>query len=287
MISPQNCKDTICRKSARMIRRSAKRREVAKRAKAIRSGRSEMTVLVYQMGKVGSSTISFSMRTAGIECEHVHRVLPETIKAVRKQHLQRGVEPKDERVGLAIGRRLRESNEPVRIITMGREPISRNISAYFQNLSEFFVGEELNSIRVDGAIETFLEEYPHQTPVKWFDDEFETATGLSVYRGGFDFEKGYEIFTEGKYSVLCLRVEEPDETKQIALEEFLGRKDIILTSANVANQKAYADLYREFKNQVVLPEEYIDNLLQSKYATYFYSGKELERIREGWSKNRR
>ena len=96
-------------------------------------------VLVYQMGKVASSSVYLSLeKTTDFDVFHVHRLNPENIAKVREEHVQRGDSPPNEKKGLYLYENLiRTRKTHTKIISLVREPIARNISAFFQNLQLF------------------------------------------------------------------------------------------------------------------------------------------------------
>ena len=97
-------------------------------------------VLIYQMGKVASSSIFHSLKTTtDFNAFHVHRLNPKHITRVREGHLQRGDSPPiEDEEGLYLYENLiKPCRTPIKIISLVREPISRNISAFFQNLQSY------------------------------------------------------------------------------------------------------------------------------------------------------
>ena len=70
----------------------------------------------------------------------------------------------------------------------------------------------------------------------------------------------------------------------IAFEDWLGRSfdTFELVSANRAAEKPYPRHYKEFKDWLVLPAEYLDHMYGSKFAQHFYSPSELERFWQKW-----
>ncbi|MDF1823583.1 MAG: putative capsular polysaccharide synthesis family protein [Verrucomicrobiales bacterium] len=263
-------------------RRKRRDKIIENRAHEIRAGKVEMPLLVYQMGKVGSSTVTYSLRRNGIECEHIHRILPSNISRVRDEHIERGVSPKDERVGEALWDRLATTTEQVRIITMVREPISRNISAYFQNLKDFFHEGQVQDVKLSRAIDTFLSDYAHDVPLNWFDEEFKAVTGVDVYEHSFDPATGWTRIQEGRIDLLLMRVELDDEQKTKAVSEFVGLPSLRLENENVGSEKDYAKLYQSFKGAITLPDQYKVDMLESKYAKHFYNAEELLSAAEKW-----
>jgi hypothetical protein len=249
---------------------------------SIRHGWGSFPVLIYQVGKVGSSSVYSSLKRRRIACVHVHRIDPENIGKLAAERMRSGLPVKDERLGLAIHHRLRHGAEKVRIITMVREPLSRNISAFFENLTDFYGGSPLDSISVDEAVRRFLGEYPHHVPLEWFDLEFARVTGISVFDHPFPHEQQWSVIKEGRFEILVIRVEAPDPVKKAALEQFLGIDNLEMVRANEGGGKNYATLYDDFRKRIRIPASYVDEMLDSRYARHFYSGAELSKVREAW-----
>jgi hypothetical protein len=216
------------------------------------SMRSEVP-FVFQMGKVGSTSIA-----RAVDGLQVHTVEPSTwVQSLKggyhRHHLNslffRMVEPK-------------------RLITAVREPVGRNLSAFMQNRGEMNWGKEQSA---------FLANYPHNRPLEWFDREILPATGIDVFAEPFPHEKGWQIISD---RLLIIRCEESDSTKETALSTFLGRP-VTLGRANVGSEKTYADDYERLKC-LPLPPDYIDRMLNSRYAAHFYSQEEREVLRCRW-----
>jgi hypothetical protein len=55
---------------------------------------------------------------------------------------------------------------------------------------------------------------------------------------------------------------------------------------NVANNKLYADTYRAFVREAVIPEAILERAYRSRYARHFYSASEIDRFRRSWQRDR-
>ena len=86
--------------------------------------KSDIPVLVYQMGKVGSSSVTNSL------LRHYSGIVLQA-HYFNSNH-------KDWRVG-RLYRWVIEEDNPLRIISLTREPIGRNVSAFFQNFEKHTV----------------------------------------------------------------------------------------------------------------------------------------------------
>ncbi len=244
-------------------------------------------VVVYQMGKVASSSIHLSLKaTTDLNVFHLHRLNPENIELVRKERLRRGSLLKNEDRALYLYENLMKNppNGSVKIISLVREPIGRNISAYFQNLQSFEgVQDAHNSIEVEPLIEHFIERYSHDVPLLWFDEEMRATTGIDVYEYTFPRDQGYQVIAEGPYQVIIMRHDLDDRLKEKYIAEFLELESFNLSRANEASSKEYADAYKRFVSSIKLPSGYVERMLSSKYARHFYSQEERRAFSERWT----
>jgi hypothetical protein len=186
-------------------------------------------------------------------------------------------------------------------VTLVREPIARNISAFFQNLRlvySYDYEQELTRKGQDAVVsellDLFREEYVARPeamrydgdPLTWFDEELKPVFGVDVFSAPFSFETGYSIYRGDGVRVLLMRLEDLGACAAKAFEAFLGIKGFRPTPDNVGASKDYGALYRAFLDKVALPEEYMDFVYSSKYSRQFYSPAELAKFRARWSSRR-
>ncbi|MFO7942916.1 MAG: putative capsular polysaccharide synthesis family protein [Anaerolineales bacterium] len=242
-------------------------------------------VLIYQMGKVASTSVYMSLKeSTNFDVFHTHRLNPENIAKVKEEHLQRGDMPPDDTRGLYLYNRLIEPRQKsTRIITLVREPVGRNISAFFQNLETFKCGEDAhNTLEIEELVRDFIYEYNHDVPLTWFDKELRVTTGTDVYRHPFPREKGYQVIDQPPFYVLVIRHDLTDEEKESCIAEFLDLDSFHITRMNVSSSKEYSETYRVFLDSIQLPKDYVGRMLSSKYARHFYSPDERKTLYQRW-----
>lgn len=215
-------------------------------------------ILIYQFGKVGSSSLldSLTPQWPGLVI-HTHSLKkhenePEQITAAREA--------------------LQRSNQRMFIITTVREPIGRNISAFFQNFErETGVSDkQAHSISIDRLIEFFLTRFPHDTPLNWFEDHFKNATGIDIFDYPFP-SLGIQTIRHGNIDLLLMQSELPDWLKETAVKRLLGLDQFRITATNVSGNKRYAETYREFLQTFVAPDWYVQKMYGSRLFRHFYS----------------
>jgi len=272
--------------------------------------RRSVPILVYQMGKGGSSTLRNTLLLRELHpVLHLHTFSPLREKRAEdvdvpdelEAPLAREIEharsvfaslstPAKLQLSLhewmnerRLRRHLLRPGRRLRIITSVREPVAANVSMFFQ-LLPWYTGRRYapDRISTDALIRLFLERYSCFRPLLWFDEEMRYQTGVDVYRHAFPLDRGSLTFREGSIEVLVLKTETDDAVKEKALSDFLGVPDIRLVESNVGSQKAYARQYREFRQRIRFPDGFLRTMYGSRYAQHFYSEAEIERFIEQW-----
>jgi len=172
----------------------------------------------------------------------------------------------------------------VKIISLTREPIGRNIAAFFQNF-ERETGEkyEKSNFTLQELMDIFINFFPHSTPLNWFDRHFKPFLGIDIYEHPFPKEQGYLRINKDNVDLLILKLEISDSVKEKAIAEFLGLKQFKLVRTNVGEDNNYADMYKEFKENIKLPLSYVEEMCSSKYFNHFYTVEEIKKVYSRWT----
>jgi hypothetical protein len=224
-------------------------------------------ILVLNMGKVASQSVWFSLRKqTRREVIHLHFLFDNHQKPKDREIFNRFVVEKEE----------------VDVVTLVREPISRNISQFFQDLAKY---TSFAAAGFDGNYNTlrdvFLKRFPHKQPLHWFDHNIELNFGINVFYERFP-RAGFSIHSRDNVELLVLRAEERDYVKSSALRAFLHLDHFELERYNDAQDKDYAEIYKEFCDRTPLPADLVRELMESKYSKHFYSLDERQAIIQRW-----
>jgi len=185
--------------------------------------------------------------------------------------------------GKEFQKRLIDSGVPLKIITLTRDPVARNISAYFENLD--IIHKKQDAHKKESyftLISKFIESYEHEIPLNWFDKKLGEVTGINVFDYEFPKNKGFLIINKLNIQVLIMHVELPDETKNKIIGDFIDHAGFTLEKHNISSQKKYSTQYANFLDQIKLPNSYVEYLLNSKYSKHFYSDQDLKFFRNKW-----
>lgn len=268
-------------------------------------------IVVYQMGKVGSSTIKKSLHSldVGRPVYHVHFLTQSLIdfyEGKRKKLFgtDRVSDLKHIWQYQYLSKQLAKGglSDKWKVVTLVREPISRNLSAFLETVDveatddgryrlkadtksayEFDVTVGLED--VEQLVQIFLKEFEHDVPLKFFDEQIKTVLGIDVFESEFPKDKGYKIYEGETAELLVLKLEKLEECVGDAFREFLGAEDFTLQNTNVASKKVYAPIYKELKEKIVLPHEYIDTMYDSRFMQYFYTDDEIKAFDARWRRN--
>lgn len=242
----------------------------------------EPDVVVYTMGKVGSTSISRSLRTAGLECFDVHfleqtRLLDMLKTQLDNPHRAFISDNLFESLGTLNASTLARTNKKkIKFVYMIREPIARNISAVFQNLPRAR-GDDPDAVR------SALQNYPVTIPDAWFRDDFNKYFGVDVFSMSFDKTSQYFTISTDAADVLILKCEADDSEKADVLSDFLGTP-ISITRQNASKTRWFAKLSEEFvKDPRKIDRDFIDRCLSLKFVKAFYAPSEIQAFREKYA----
>ncbi|MGR5423694.1 putative capsular polysaccharide synthesis family protein [Vibrio harveyi] len=243
-------------------------------------------VLIYQMGKVGSSALEKSIPKS----IHLHDLMSidaeKQISPVRAQLHNPATNYIKRLLKRLIMSRMLKRKKQVRIISLVREPIGRNISMFFQSLPFWMAAKYLND---DSAVrsersqllhEAFEEHVNHQYPLEWFDNEIKPLTGIDVFTHPFDHELGYQVYQKDNFSLMVVRVDKLDQSQK-AISTFL-QQEVKVQHDNQADNKWYSPLLVEFKRTFHPKVALIEEMLTSKFTKHFFSASEIEKFKKDY-----
>lgn len=261
----------------------------------------EKYVWIYQPGKVGSLSIQNAILDRSV---HIHTISAAYWLAdIEKEYLDYYIQL------------LR--NKKIKIISAVREPISRDIAAFFQSSDEelwpfqhynynvFPLYGEGEKVELKYKMDEFEKRYPQwkgslnksfgnltqaimhykQDIYSWFDYEINRFFGVDVYSYPFDKEKGYTIIEKDNVQILLLKMECLSSLEKI-IGEFIGDAGYRLGDRNTASKKIYRYAYKKFKESVNITPEYFNYYYggNCKYE-HFYSLKEIKDSYKYWEKH--
>ena len=229
------------------------------------------------MGKVGSYSAYRSIkRLRRYRIFHTHHF----VRSQLREHL-RHAKPQGHVIDSLHYLNACQEHDHTKIIINIREPMSRNVSAFFENLVHSGVDEQVaNRTDIDEIIEAFLDRYPHYVPERWFRDHLEEPFGIDLMRVATPEQRHY-VFD--RVEVLIIRAEDGDARQLELMREFLDAPDLEMVRMNDSTAKSYAELNRRFKLAFVPSPAMLDRLFSADFFRAFYTPEEQTSIRAYWA----
>ena len=249
-------------------------------------------IFVFQMGKVGSRSVLYSIQRSlnkqDGKWNHKNTILFDRHKLdelysgnlIKPIILWRG------RLGL-----------PIKIICPIREPIARDVSAFFnfyckvhlpsfpttdlQELEELFLKDSREkSANPSRPLSYLVSE--HEFALNWFDEHFKPLMRIDVYKQPFPIDRKWQIYRRGFTRVLVYRIDLTRSEQTKLISRFLGIQLDEIGSENASKNKEYYEFYSRFHESVKLPEQYIRRMHDSRFAKHFWSPAELKAAADKW-----
>lgn len=270
-----------------------------------REGTDQSTVvLLYQMGKVGSTSTWQSLASSNLPYSiyKTHFLSDPGIKESR-EHFgpligEPGMLPHAEAVREVRSMLADGKVRTWKIISLVRDPIARDISSFAQLVH--FMQPDLVSPRVDvdkvarAASAHFLlwnEATSYQS--RWFDNEIRSLFGIDVFSTPFDPLARQLRITVDCVDLLVLRLEDFRSHFRRNIAQFLGvdageiRYEYGSSRRAENYEPAYAeDTYRQILSRVHVPYSAAQRVYASRLARHFYSAAELADFAAIWDATR-
>lgn len=234
-------------------------------------------ILVYSIGKVGSATIYNSIKNSNlidIPIFHVHSLLPERIneqKIYYKSSNRKSI-PFHLIQSSALTEFLKDYSGKIYIITLIREPISRELSSLYQDSFNFTKSINISKSLMPQVIDSKLNELVNELPeIEWFDRELKQVFNIDIFENNFDPKIGYFNLLKSNLNFTLIRLEDLNANfDQISKLIFNLQKPIKLLTKNTSNKKFYHESYAEIKSEILLPTKKIEKIINTNYIQKFY-----------------
>jgi len=254
-------------------------------------------VLIYQMPKIGSQTIETSLHHYSFPhgIRRFHYLSSALNGAVRRGVRAKGPEPAWKRDAQAqllaadeISRAIRLRRflsafgcvPKLEVITGVRELIGLVLSSIFENYLYF--EPTVEAMTVERCRKALLHPKTLVALRDWFDLELKRFVGIDVFQTAFSTQEGYAVYENRFARVLIYRFEVLDRLPGL-LQTFLNWNIPTLMESNIGAKKVYAEQYRQVREKLRLPKEFVTSLYGDKMMTHFYSEAERQRLFEKWT----
>lgn len=239
------------------------------------------SIMIFQPGKVGSSTIRKSLFNINRKCNHIHVINSKNrlIDSYKNKSYDKLAE---------AWKKNYKKDDMIKIISLVRDPLARNISYFFELFHDDFIVGDLpkkkiyesiiNYIKVDSLYGKYGYEF------EWFNLEIKELFDIDIYQYNFDRDKGYMVIKKGDVELLLLTMEKMNDNEKV-IADFVEDSNFKLVNSNVGSEKEYKYAYKEVLNNIVIDKEILDFYYKdNEYMDYFYTEEQKKAFRKRWER---
>ncbi len=264
---------------------------ITRQLKKIRELKADNFVLVYQMGKVGSSTIEHTLGERHIPSYHIHTF--DDHEEFHMYHNKKDVSKFFDfkrrllyRLILNQRKRILQEREQIKIITLVRDPIATVLSRFFQDLHlQFIEGKKNNAIHLDIEVtykhleDCFDKHINLDYFANWFDNELKRNFHIDVMQENLDNRQPFFTLSNEKANVILIKCEQLNYLDK-PIGEFLNLNDFVLQNSNEAKNKWYSNIYQYFKHHYDFSKLFY--MYDLPIYRHVYSEQEREAFKAKW-----
>lgn len=232
-------------------------------------------ILVFQMGKVGSTSVVAALEDADLDVLHMHRLTK--IWPVTRQHVRQNV-PLHDLLWTSFAVRDLLDTQRWKVISLVREPVSRTVSGLFQSEQVFDVDLSTKRKALDEVERRLHSPGVFSYQYEWFDVHLKPFFGVDVFAHPFDREEGYQRIQNEQCDLLVCQMEQLSTLLPTVISDFVGCP---LESTRARTRKS--DVYRAVKKELVLTRDRLDEIYSSHFVRHFYSEKQIETFKKRWT----
>lgn len=247
-------------------------------------------VLIYSIGKVGSTTIYDLIRDnqkCKVNVFHVHsinRKRNREQKIIYKKSYRKSVPP-HLYVGEAIGFFSNIFfNKEFIVFTPFRDPISRELSSVFQDLDALVSSDSDYRSKVTQVVNEKIQSLSDRLPeYEWIEREVNDFMKVDILNHEFDYKLLYSKYDSTKGLIYVCRLEDFKRSLPLIFIDAFGVEISDISSANSSTSKDYYHLYNEEKERIRMSLSDLSSILNQTFYSYIYSDK-IREIESFWKK---
>jgi hypothetical protein len=247
-----------------------------------RLGTDRDLILVYTLSKVGSSSVYYSLKQKFPykEIHHVHFLGDTWLSKFKNDHeiFKNNLKTAD-----SLFKLFKKKRWNVKIITLTRDPIARDISGVFQAWQHIFDVDDITKVTAEKILD-YLHTNDFLYSENWFETDFLEYTGLNLLNEKFDADRGYQLYSANNIPILVMQLEQLNTVYSEAMSAFMGQGEYVLLQENITSSRASGTLNKKVKTLFRLPLNKIDTIYNSKYINTFYSTAQIKSFKDKWMK---
>jgi hypothetical protein len=236
------------------------------REKVIGKNKNSKRVVIYSLGKAGTSSIYESMRySKQLNVLHLHYLGSQGTQIDKWRFLE--------------NRRSKKARDwfrqgDVLVVALVRDPFSRSISSFVQNYELYHVDCTLDEAVIKNAQTISLD---------WWDQEFKRTMNWDVYAHSFNKNSGISEYEMGENQLVIVKSTVISSSGISFLSKKLG-VHLSDTKANLSRTKKAAKQFHSRLEDFKFPKETFESIAKSKFVRHFYTDNEIEGFQRQWQK---
>ncbi|WP_156115565.1 putative capsular polysaccharide synthesis family protein [Psychroserpens sp. Hel_I_66] len=236
--------------------------------------------LVYTMSKVGSSTVynSLKKKYPFKEIHHIHFLGDTWLDSFKTGHPTFNNNLKN---ASNLNKLLAKKRWNIKIISLTRDPIARDVSGIFQTWKHIFNVENITDVSAEMII-AHLKEIDFSYAQNWFETDFKEFTGFDIFEHEFNSSRGYEIYSCKKAELLIFQLEQLNSNFNLAMNRFIGKGEYKLHEENITASRASGELNTKVKQLLKLSHQQLENIYDSLYMSTFYNTSQIDKFKKRW-----
>lgn len=252
--------------------------------------RCDKVILILTPGKVGSTSVYHSLKKEFPQhlVMHLHTLTDEGMDIITKHYLEKKEKTLPHhltRSKVVINNWGLIKNKRIKIITLFREPISREVSGFFQDII-YEMGTTKGNI--DQTIKMIKKKVYEMGPrlyeEDWIQSELVNNFNFNVYSEGFNVSKGYSSYASERGELLILRTDKLNDIFPEAMNHFFqSDKRFELIHSNIGEKKYYSESYKKTRSEIKINQSTLEQATESVFFQTFFKDK-ISDIFENWSK---
>jgi hypothetical protein len=284
-------------KNVKLLRAAQMRIKAEREARLAFSRLDRPPILIYQMGKVGSSTVYKSLKNTPLSNSVLHlHFLSTDLPKIKERYKKAGKYPPPYHIYLGESVRkilCRNPNLPCKIISLVRDPIAVVVSSLFQNphLAPLSLTTDKNTIDPEKVIRYLDRKLREPTTFsyvnEWFDRELKRVLDVDVFAKPFPVDVGYAVCRNKNVEALVIRLEDLSQRGPKAISEFLNLDaTFVLEQSNVRNELMGGESYLQVLRRISLTPSLCREIYSSKFVKHFYNEAMIEQLVSKWTQYR-
>lgn len=235
-------------------------------------------IIILTPGKTGSSSVYFTLKRKlkDYSVFHIHYFTYNSILKSKKDHLSsnRKSLPLHLITSELLLKKINNYKGRVKIITILRDPISRSVSSFFQNIDFYKNKIEDKNLKIDEkkSLKIINEKiiYSSIEIEDWISNEIYKNFSIDIYRNKFPNKK-FIIINKNEIDFLLLRMEDLNNTFAKSTKLFFDlSEELFLEDYNIGFEKYYSKQYKSIKSKVEINKKDLDIIIASKFIQHFY-----------------